>query len=59
MLRRACPDIAVTADVMVGFPGETEDDFRRTLDLLETVQFDNLFSFRYSDRPYAKSSAVP
>lgn len=59
MLRQACPDIAVTADVMVGFPGETEEDFHRTLDLLETVQFDNLFSFRYSDRPYAKSSEYP
>jgi tRNA-2-methylthio-N6-dimethylallyladenosine synthase len=59
MLRQACPDIAVTADAMVGFPGETEEDFRRTLDLLERVQFDNLFSFRYSDRPYTKSSAFP
>jgi tRNA-2-methylthio-N6-dimethylallyladenosine synthase len=59
MLRRACPDIAVTADVMVGFPGETEDDFRKTLQLLEAVQFDNLFSFRYSDRPYARSSEFP
>ena len=58
-LRQACPDIAVSADVMVGFPGETEDDFRKTLQLLEAVQFDNLFSFRYSDRPYAKSSEFP
>jgi len=58
-LRQACPDMAVSADVMVGFPGETEDDFRKTLQLLEAVQFDNLFSFRYSDRPYAKSSVFP
>jgi len=58
-LRQACPDIAVSSDVMVGFPGETEDDFRKTLQLLEAVQFDNLFSFRYSDRPYAKSSELP
>lgn len=58
-LRQACPDMAVSADVMVGFPGETEDDFRKTLQLLEAVQFDNLFSFRYSDRPYAKSSEFP
>jgi tRNA-2-methylthio-N6-dimethylallyladenosine synthase len=58
-LRQACPDIAVSSDVMVGFPGETEDDFQKTLQLLEAVQFDNLFSFRYSDRPYAKSSELP
>ncbi len=59
MLRRACPDIAVSADVMVGFPGETEDDFHQTLQLLEAVEFDNLFSFRYSDRSYVKSAEFP
>ena len=58
-LRQVCPDIGLSSDVMVGFPGETEDDFQQTLQLLETVQFDNLFSFRYSDRPYAKSSEFP
>jgi len=56
LLRQVCPDIGLSSDVMVGFPGETEDDFRQTIHLLEAVQFDNLFSFRYSDRPYAKSS---
>lgn len=40
----------VTADVIVGFPGEEEEDFRQTLDLMETVQFDELFSFKYSPR---------
>ena len=59
MLRQTCPDIALTADVMVGFPGETEDDFQQTLRLLQAAQFDNLFSFRYSDRPSVKSSAFP
>lgn len=49
-LREAVPEIAITADVMVGFPGETEEDFRETLDLIERVQFDNLFSFKYSPR---------
>lgn len=49
-LRRARPDIAITADVMVGFPGETEDDFEQTLDLIERIGFDGLFSFIYSDR---------
>ncbi len=50
-LRSVRPDIAVTADVMVGFPGETEEDFQDTIDLIKKVQFDNLFSFKYTDRP--------
>jgi tRNA-2-methylthio-N6-dimethylallyladenosine synthase len=49
-LREACPSIAITADVIVGFPGEEEEDFRETLDLMEAVQFDDLFSFKYSPR---------
>jgi len=52
-LREICPEIAITSDVIVGFPGETEEDFRQTMDLLDKVRFDNLFSFRYSDRPNA------
>ena len=54
-LRDTCPDIALSSDVMVGFPGETEQDFEQTLSLLEQVQYDTLFSFRYSDRPFARS----
>jgi tRNA-2-methylthio-N6-dimethylallyladenosine synthase len=50
-LRLICPEIALTSDIIVGFPGETEKDFAKTMELLEQVQFDNLFSFRYSDRP--------
>ena len=49
-LRAISPDIAITSDVMVGFPGETDEDFALTLDLIEKVQFDALFSFKYSDR---------
>jgi tRNA-2-methylthio-N6-dimethylallyladenosine synthase len=56
-LREICPEIALTSDVIVGFPGETEDDFRQTMRLLEKVRFDNLFSFRYSDRPNAKAAS--
>lgn len=55
-LRSICPDIALTSDVIVGFPGETEEDFRKTMDLLERVRFDNLFSFRYSDRPNTRAA---
>lgn len=49
-LRKTVPRIAITADVMVGFPSETEADFRLTLDLIERIRFDSLFSFIYSDR---------
>jgi tRNA-2-methylthio-N6-dimethylallyladenosine synthase len=55
-LRQACPEISLSSDVMVGFPGESEEDFRQTLSLLEEVRFDSLFSFRYSDRPPASST---
>ena len=49
-LRQLRPDISITSDVMVGFPGETETDFQMTLDLIQKIGFDNLFSFKYSDR---------
>jgi tRNA-2-methylthio-N6-dimethylallyladenosine synthase len=49
-LRDALPQIAITSDVMVGFPGETIGDFEQTLDLMEKIRFDGLFSFKYSDR---------
>jgi tRNA-2-methylthio-N6-dimethylallyladenosine synthase len=49
-LREVRPDIAITSDVMVGFPGESEEDFESTLDLMNKVEFDGLFSFKYSDR---------
>ena len=49
-LRGVRPDIAVTTDIIVGFPGERNDDFNMTLDLLKKIEFDNLFSFKYSDR---------
>lgn len=49
-LRSMCPEICITSDVIVGFPGETEADFEETIDLMETVRFDGLFSFKYSER---------
>ena len=55
-LRQICPEIALTSDVIVGFPGETEEDFKKTMELLEEVRFDNLFSFRYSDRPNTRAA---
>ncbi|HEX8908875.1 MAG TPA: tRNA (N6-isopentenyl adenosine(37)-C2)-methylthiotransferase MiaB [Anaeromyxobacteraceae bacterium] len=51
-LRAARPGIAITTDFIVGFPGESEEDFRRSLLLLERARFDNSFSFVYSPRPH-------
>jgi tRNA-2-methylthio-N6-dimethylallyladenosine synthase len=52
-LRSLCPDIAVTSDFIVGFPGETEADFEQTLSLVREVAYDSIFAFKYSDRPSA------
>ena len=57
-LRRTRPDIAVSSDMIVGFPGETEKDFQDSLSLIEEVEFDNLFSFRYSDRRGTKATCL-
>lgn len=51
LLRKACPDIALTTDVIVGFPGETEEDFKATVKVLEEVVFMNAYLFKYSPRP--------
>lgn len=55
-LRNTCPDIAITSDIIVGFPGETRTDFQETLDLIGMVKFDGLFAFKYSDRPNASAA---
>jgi tRNA-2-methylthio-N6-dimethylallyladenosine synthase len=52
-LRDTCSEIAITSDMIVGFPGETDADFNDTLDLMRKVEFDGLFAFAYSDRPGA------
>jgi len=52
-LKSICPDIAVTSDIIVGFPGETDQDFEATLALINEIGFDGLFAFIYSDRPHA------
>nr|WP_091967841.1 tRNA (N6-isopentenyl adenosine(37)-C2)-methylthiotransferase MiaB [Propionibacterium cyclohexanicum] len=50
-VRAAMPDAAISTDIIVGFPGETEDDFRATLDVVEQARFANAFTFQYSIRP--------
>jgi tRNA-2-methylthio-N6-dimethylallyladenosine synthase len=49
-LRTACPHISITSDIIVGFPGETERDFQATIDMMGKIRFDNIFSFKYSER---------
>ena len=55
-LRNICSDIAITSDIIVGFPGETRADFEETLELIKKVEFDGLFAFKYSDRPNAAAA---
>jgi tRNA-2-methylthio-N6-dimethylallyladenosine synthase len=50
LLRDAMPDIVLSTDVITGFPGESEKDFQKTVELLEIVRFDNAFLFKYSER---------
>jgi threonylcarbamoyladenosine tRNA methylthiotransferase MtaB len=58
-IRRAMPDAAIGADVMVGFPGETDDDFEQTRALIESLPFTYLHVFTYSSRPGTPSAAMP
>src|SRR6266487_4067140 len=58
-IRRARHNIAITTDIIVGFPGETEDDYKQTRDLIEEIQFDNAFVFRYSPRRGTPAAAMP
>ncbi len=57
-LREARPDISITSDFIVGFPGETEDDYAATLDLIDEIAFDGSFSFLYSPRPGTPAAAL-
>ena len=57
-LRKARPGIAFSSDFIVGFPGETEADFRETLSVMEEVRFDSSFSFRFSPRPGTRAAGM-
>ncbi|MDH3328280.1 MAG: tRNA (N6-isopentenyl adenosine(37)-C2)-methylthiotransferase MiaB [Desulfobulbaceae bacterium] len=56
ILRNYSPDLALSTDIIVGFPGESDDDFEASMDLLNTVRFHSSFSFKYSDRPGTRSA---
>ncbi|DAB27656.1 MAG: tRNA (N6-isopentenyl adenosine(37)-C2)-methylthiotransferase MiaB [Sulfurimonas sp. RIFOXYD12_FULL_33_39] len=50
-LRSVCPDVSISTDIIVAFPGESDEDFEDTLDVVRRVKFDQIFSFKYSPRP--------
>src|SRR5579859_1459746 len=58
MIRGAKRPISITTDIIVGFPGETDEDLAETLSLLDAVQYDGMFSFKYSPRPHTPSLAM-
>src|SRR3954463_10573223 len=58
-MRDAIPDLAFGTDIIVGFPGETEDDFRETLDVVEHVRYDSAFTFVYSPRATTEAATMP
>ena len=58
-VRSAIPHAAITTDLIVGFPGETEEDFQATLDVVEAARFANAFTFQYSKRPGTPAAEMP
>ncbi|EAL5740369.1 tRNA (N6-isopentenyl adenosine(37)-C2)-methylthiotransferase MiaB [Campylobacter lari] len=58
-LRSMCKDVSISTDVIVAFPGESDKDFEDTMDVLEKVRFEQMFSFKYSKRPLTKAATMP
>lgn len=58
-LRSICKDVSISTDVIVAFPGESDKDFEDTMDVLEKVRFEQMFSFKYSKRPLTKAATMP
>ena len=57
-LKKRCPQIALSTDIIVGFPGETDEEFASTLELLEQLEYDEIYSFTYSARPQTVSAKL-
>jgi tRNA-2-methylthio-N6-dimethylallyladenosine synthase len=55
-IRNLCPQATISTDIIVGFPGESDEDFEDTMDVLEQVRFEQLYSFKYSPRPHTKAA---
>ena len=58
-IRSLCPEASISTDIIVGFPGESDADFEDTMDVLERVKFEQLFSFKYSPRPHTEAAEYP
>lgn len=59
MIKNYIPDVSLSTDLIVGFPGETEEQFQDTLSLLSEVQYESLYAFMYSPRPFTKAARYP
>jgi tRNA-2-methylthio-N6-dimethylallyladenosine synthase len=58
-LRKLIPGIAITSDIIAGFPGETHSDHLRTIEALKEIEFDGIFAFKFSPRPLTKAALMP
>ncbi|RYZ68705.1 MAG: MiaB/RimO family radical SAM methylthiotransferase, partial [Proteobacteria bacterium] len=56
MIKKAIPNVVLSTDIIVGFPGETEEDFLQTMSLVREVGFETIFAFKYSPRPFTKAA---
>jgi len=58
-LRKECPEVSISTDIIVAFPGESDADFEDTIDVMKKVRFDQIFSFKYSPRPETEAQYLP
>ncbi|MDD3324677.1 MAG: tRNA (N6-isopentenyl adenosine(37)-C2)-methylthiotransferase MiaB [Sulfurospirillaceae bacterium] len=58
-LRELLPDVSISTDIIIGFPGETQEDFEDTMDVVRQVKFEQIFAFKYSPRPLTKAAEFP
>ena len=57
-LRQSCPGVAISTDIIVGYPSESEEDFAETMEVLEAVRFEQVFSFKFSPRPLTPAASL-